>query len=218
MKRTDKVISRWSTLIDDFSTSGQEFYRAVEAAVHERKIPGFTYSRIDFKEGGFASSKRTYLRIESNSVAFDICAAPYGDSYFFSWWLSRLGPRHPFLYFLGVLIVVLGGGYYTASDLLGEEFIIALVLAPIVLLALLGFMARARLFGPEENILMIPILGWLYEKVFSPITYYSLDTALMFQETVRRAINETINNLLTEQGLKALTESDFEPTIRSLVQ
>ena len=219
MPRSGKVLSHWHALINDFSTSGLDFYEAVEVAVKAREVPDATFSRLDFKEGGFASAKREYLRIERGNTAFDICAAPYGNGFFFSWWLSRLGPAHPFLYLVGFILAVLFGPpilAYPFRSSCGYFFILPVMLiATVVGLALL---ARKEVFGPEEQILQIPVIGWLYDKIFSPITYYSLDTALMFQESVRRAVNDVIDETLTDQGLRALTEEQKKPTLRDLAK
>lgn len=84
------VISHWYMLMEDFETSGLDFYRAVEDALRERGVPDARVSRVEWKEGGLATAKREYLRIERSRVAFDICAAPFGTGYFFSWWLARI--------------------------------------------------------------------------------------------------------------------------------
>lgn len=211
------VLSHWHALIDGFNTSSMDFYAAVEEAVQAREVPATTFSRIEFKEGGFASAKREYLRIERGNVAFDICAAPYGQGYFFSWWSSRLGPKHPFLYVLAFILAV-----FFIPPILAYPFRDScgyFLVFPVMVVGTIGglaALARNEVFGPEENILAIPILGWIYDKIFSPITFYSLDTALMFQESIRRAVNEVIDGLMTEQGLKALTDEQKKPTIRDL--
>lgn len=218
MARGGSVVSNWHTLIDGFNTSGLDFYKAVEEAVKAREVPDAKFSKVDFKEGGFASAKREYLRIERSNVAFDICAAPYGNGFFFSWWLSRLGPEHPLLYLLGFIAACFFGPLILASPFGGLAYFLALPMMLVAVIVGLALLARQEVFGPEEHILAIPILGWIYEKIFNPITYYSLDTALMFQESVRRAVHEVIDGLLTEQGLRALSETQKKPTIRELAR
>lgn len=216
MKRIDRVISNWYVLVDNFSTSGTEFYDHVEIAIKERKVPDVVCYRNEFKEGGFASSKRLYLRIERDFVAFDLCAAQYGTGFFFSWWLTRLGPKHPILYLLlflpivGILSLFLVGLFASFSS------IIAWIVIPTLILLACGFIVQSGAVVPVEYVLMMPVLGWLYEKLFNPVTYYSLDTALMFQESIRRAVNETIDSLLTQQGLQALREDQKTPVIKSI--
>ena len=68
----------------------------------------------------------------------------------------------------------------------------------------------------EEDVLQVPVVGWLYDKIFGPNTYYALDTAMMFQESVSRAVNEVLEGLMTGQGLRALSQDQLKPTIRDL--
>ncbi len=50
-----------------------------------------------WKEGGVLSAKREYLRIQRGNLAFDVCTAPHGSGYFFSWWMARVPAMHPLL-------------------------------------------------------------------------------------------------------------------------
>lgn len=219
MAGSARVISHWHTLIDGFNTSSLDFYNAVEEAVKAREVPDAKFSRVEFKEGGFASASRVYLRVERGRVAFDIGAAPYGRGFFFTWWMSRLGPEHPFLYLLGFALAVLIGAPLLALPFRNScSYLFVLPGTFIAVIVGLAILARQGVFGAEEDIMAIPIVGWLYERIFSPITYHSMDTAVMFQESVRRAVNEVIDGLVSSQGLRALSESDKAPTIRDLTR
>jgi hypothetical protein len=219
MARRGQVVSHWYTLVDNFNTSALDFYGAVEAVVRARAVPKAEFSRVPFKEGGFASAWREYLRVERGNVAFDIGAAPYGKGYFFSWWMSQLGPKHPLLYLLAFMLCLGAAGASAWQMRISpySQWQLAL-LAILIVSSALALLARYRVFGPEENILAVPVIGWIYDKLFSPITYYSLDTALMFQESIRRSVNEVIDELLEGQGLRALSEDEKRPTIRDLVR
>src|SRR5438874_1365988 len=92
------VISHWHKLFDNFQASPLEFYSSVEAALQPRRVADISTSRLDWKEGGMVSARREYLRVMRGTLAFDICAAPFGTSFFFSWWLTREPPAHIFLY------------------------------------------------------------------------------------------------------------------------
>ena len=229
MARRRAVISHWHYLVEGFQTSALDFYAAVEEGVKVREVPDTFKSRVEFKEGGLASARRQYLRIERRNVAFDICAAPFGTGFFFSWWLTRLGPAYPLLYILGFLLLLFLGAFFLMLPLIllvslnqeGYAILILFFSFPVTLVFAavgLAFLARKEVFGPEEQILEIPILGWIYDKVFNPITYYSLDTALMFQESIRHAVNDAINGTLSEQGVRALSEEQMKPTIRDLAR
>src|SRR5262245_44849786 len=102
------VLSHWHTLFEDFSTSSQEFYAAVETAIRERKLPDIEISRECFSEGGIGTAEREYLRIKRNRIAFDICSAPYGGGHFFSWWLARVPPRFGVFTAIGIFLAAMG--------------------------------------------------------------------------------------------------------------
>ena len=69
--------------LEDFRIASNDFYAAVEAELTARNIPDLTITRELFREGGLLSSKREYLRMRRERLVFDICAAPFGTSFFF---------------------------------------------------------------------------------------------------------------------------------------
>ncbi len=88
MSSTTEVISSWSTLIENFQASPQQFYAEVTKALDKRKMPNARIDRISFKESHLLSAKREYLRIScKNDFYFAICGAPFGTGFFVSWWL-----------------------------------------------------------------------------------------------------------------------------------
>jgi len=216
------VLSNWHTLFEDFSTSSQAFYSAVEEAVLERKLPDIEISRVLFNEGGFGSAKREYLRIKRNRIAFDICSAPYGNGHFFSWWLARIPA--PFGVFAALGIFFMAMGLTLILELMmsptlppGDSFsgiaaraIVPFFLYPVVLL-IMGYFVREGILGDEEYVMSLPIIGRLYVFIFNPLTYYRLDTAMMFRDSVRSAVNEVINDVRSEKGLRLLGDEEFRP-------
>lgn len=64
----------------------------------------------------------------------------------------------------------------------------------------------------------IPILGPAVERFFRPSTYYQSDTALMFQESVGRAVYEVIDRFTAVKGIRALTEEEKKPILRRLMK
>lgn len=88
MSSTTEVISSWSTLIENFQASPQDFYAEVTKAILKRRMPNASIDRISFKESHLLSAKREYLRIRcKNDFYFAICGAPFGTGFFVSWWL-----------------------------------------------------------------------------------------------------------------------------------
>lgn len=224
-----EVISRWHHLVDNFNTSTLDFYAAVEEAVKARDLPDAKAERVEFKEGTVVSAKREYLRIQRDKVAFDICAAPFGNGFFFSWWLVRPGPAHPWLLLMALLaatalwLLLLGNALtrmaqesvFGGGGDAGALFVVLFLGFP-ALVAFLGWNVREGNLGDEDVVMATPLIGWLYERVFNPQTYYRHDTALMFQDSVARAVGEVLNGLLQEQGLRALSPEELKPTIRDL--
>ncbi len=104
-KKAPIILSHWHHSIENLQESPQKFYNALVEAISQRNIPGINISRIDYREGGVFSAKRTYLRVQRKEHIFDICAAPFGSGFFFSWWL---GERISWFWVLVMLIPFLG--------------------------------------------------------------------------------------------------------------
>jgi hypothetical protein len=216
MGRAGQVLSHWYTLFPDFQTSALDYYQAVEAELARREVPGIHLERIEWQESGVLTAKREYLRVARGRHSFDICAAPFGNGYFFSWWLAEQLPKQATLYaavgigatFLLVYVMV------SALDLLG-----GLLLTPVALAAGLWFVAStatAENLLLEDIVICTPGIRDLYRRFFKPFTYYSLDTALMFQEVVRKAVLTVIGDLRSGQGLRALSPEESQPKLRLL--
>ena len=206
------VLSHWYLLMEDFKTSALNFYDSIEESIGRRSVPDLKVSRVTYKEGGLATAKREYLRIQRGSLTFDICAAPYGNGFFFSWWLARAPGKHALLALAGLLFGSLLV-YSVLWQIMG--FLWSTLVMP-ALFVLLGLLIREGAIPGEELVLEIPVVGWLYERIFSPTTYYKLDTALMFQESVRNAVMEVVGEVRSEKGLRALSEDEARPKLRTL--
>jgi hypothetical protein len=88
-KRAPLPLSHWHHSFENLQESPQKFYNSLVEAISQRNIPGINISRIDYREGGVFSAKRLYLRVQRKEHIFDICAAPFGSGFFFSWWLGE---------------------------------------------------------------------------------------------------------------------------------
>jgi hypothetical protein len=214
------VLSSWHVLYENFSTSTQDFYRAVEEAVNRRNLPDVQISRVLASEGGVGSAKREYLRIQRKRIAFDICSAPYGNGHFFSWWLAKIPAKYGLLLVAGLALVGLPFWMIFETILLKPfqgsflgMFLFALTLVlgiPVILLGL-GFAVEQGIIGNEEWVLSVPWIGYLYMVFFNPTTYYRFDTAMMFRDSVRAAVNEVLNGLREEKGLRMLGSGELLP-------
>lgn len=227
------VVSHWHKLVENFETSPREFYSSVEEALQRRGIPGLKTRRVVWNEGGVLSPKREYLRVIGGRHFFDMCAAPFGTGFFFSSWVSKRPPRAVFLAFLFLMIgaatiwQLLNGSLARVWSAAGPlVFIVAnpfvtWFLTPLVAFAvtlwLVAMLARVGLTGLELAVLAIPLIGLVYERIFVPVTYYRLDTMLMFQSAVQAAMLEAINGAVTQKGLRALSEKEAKPLFSELV-
>jgi hypothetical protein len=213
------VISHWHHPIENFQTSTMGFYAAVEQALKPREIPGYSVSRIDWREGGVLTARREYLRITRGKLAFDLCAAPFGTGFFFSWWLAELPPKYGLLWAL--LICFLGlsfiGGMVLAYGFAGLFWGIVLGLG---LGWLAGYLLKEGHLGTqvEDVVLAIPFFGALYERIFQPSTYYKTDMTLMFQSVVHTAVLEVVEQVLSSKGARPLTELERKPIMREFYQ
>ena len=231
----ENVVSHSHKLIENFETSPKDFYAAVEAGLERRQVPAYRTSRVDFTEGGALTAKREYLRIARGKAVFDICAAPYGTGFFFSSWVTQRRPRMLLLWAIGLVALcmlirpALGLAIgpiwamnWMQSRLLSDSFsaivdVILWILDGFVALGAIAIAARAGFDDAERAMLELPIVGWVYRRIFAPETYYRIDTTLMFQSAVQSAMLEAINALLTKKGLRALGENDMRPVFRELV-
>ncbi len=219
-------ISHWHHLIESFETSSLGFYRSVEAAVLARAVPETHWSQIEHREGGLGSAHRAYVRIHRGKYAFDICAAPFGTGFFVSWWLTEPPLKFALLYafglFLGLVIAVdlaFGVGFAVGGVIGGRASgtflggVCGIVGLPAILWLLGNAMRQGRIHG-ERTMLAIPFFGRIYERIFSPATFYAIDTALMFQDAVHNAVLEVIDCVTADKGLRALTESERKPILK----
>jgi hypothetical protein len=210
------ALSHWHKLMEDFQASPMEFYASVEASIQKRQVPDCTISRIDFREGGVLSAQREYLRVSRGRHNFDICAAPFGNGFFVSWWLSptqsSLGPLALLLMSIGFVIFM-----SMSMGLLGffQGLLITVVGVPLAFWMFVRFMSTAK-EGWDDPLVAMPFLGPIYERIFRPETYYKMDTALMFQEAIGNSVLEVVDGLRSAKGVRALTELERKPVLRDL--
>jgi hypothetical protein len=61
---------------------------------------------------------------------------------------------------------------------------------------------------------VIPVLNLLAGLLVRPVTYYKIDTALMFQQAIHSAITEVLDQITSAKGVRGLTESERKPIMR----
>lgn len=210
------VLSHWYQLIEGLEASPMEFYASVEQAIERRHLPDTIRSRVDWREGGVLTARREYLRVTRGSHVFDICGAPFGNGFFVSSWLGefRAGPLVLLGLIVGLFLLLL-----LAIEVLGFFLGLFLVLlgAPF-LFSLMAPTMTAQFPGWDDAIRAIPVIGPLYDRWFQPVTYYRIDTALMFQSAIHSAVLEVVDELTKAKGLRALTADERKPILRDLFQ
>ena len=233
--RLDSILSHWSKLFEDFSTDAYAFYDAVEAGLARRKLPEGKTRMVQWSEGGVFAPDREYLRIEGGGFRFDLCAAPYGTGYFFSWWLTPKPAQYVLLWLALFLLgswqisrfVAKGAWSFFQAAPATDWMIVVLrflfqnpfTVGGVSLVACMGvvsLLARAGLREPEDALVTIPILGWVHERIFAPVTLYRLDTAILFRTSVHQAVLEAIDALTAEKGVRALAPEERKPTLDRL--
>lgn len=217
-----QVEGHWHGYIDDFSTSSLDFYELVKGGIARREIPDLNISEVEWSQGGLGAGRRVYLRVSRESLNFDICAAPFGTGYFFSWWLARISRVFLDIVFIFLCLFVASLFYRSTSGnpegLEPSSGCAGLFLKPLLfvgLLLVLGFVVRYSDLGLEPTVLSMPITGFVYGFIFRPFSYFNEDTAIMFRESVHHAVMEAIDQVTTAQGVRGLSEEarkiTFEP-------
>ncbi len=225
-----QVEGHWHSLIDGFATSSLDFYELVKAGIARREIPDLKISQVEWNQGGLGAGKRVYLRVSREGLNFDICAAPFGTGYFFSWWLAKISRVLLDLLFIFLCLFVAFLLYRGMSGTAGNGDMgepspgcAGLLLKPLLffgLLLALGFFVRYGDRGLEPTVLSMPITGFVYGLIFRPSSYFNEDTAIMFKESVHHAVLEAIDQVTTAQGVRGLSEEarkiTFEPRGRRI--
>jgi hypothetical protein len=219
------IISHWYNLIGSFTYSTQDYYQQIEAAVSQLQIPDLKVSRVEWKEGGMFSAKREYLRIRRDRLVFDVCGAPFGTGYFVSWWLGELKGANIFMvlgvifgFFIVAMLAISLLGTIFSSILGGFIGMIFMFLSIPFVFFLLALFIRQNPMGIEDTIMDIPFIGPLYERLFRPVTYYKVDTALMFQSAIHSSVLQVVDMITQAQGVRALTAEERKPIMREFYQ
>jgi len=218
----EDVVSHWHKLFGNFQTSTQDFYASVERGLESRKIPGLKTSRVKFSEGGVLSPDREYLRVTGDRHTFDMCAAPFGTGYFFSSWVTKKKPELVALYVFLMIVATIVVSWLVQAVIHAPLFfglggvVILYAVAAFIVLWVVALMSHGGARDPEAAILTVPLIGWVYARLFVRETYYRIDTMLMFQSAVHSAMMEAIDAETNQQGARSLTEDERKPIFREL--
>jgi hypothetical protein len=209
------VYSHWCHLFPNITSPPSEFYALLEKALEQRRIPKIDISRVYHKEGGLLSAKREYLRMRFDRLVFDVCGAPFGEGFFVSSWFTELPLINP----LAILASIVGAVALFIIFVQVFGFWLGSLLLALGIIFLCWHMRAAIgnfLADLDSSILKLPWIGSLYRTFFRRITYYRIDTTLMYQEAIHAAVMQAVDDFTRAQGLKPLTEMERKPILKHL--
>lgn len=214
----EEVIEHWYAPVDNFQFVTADFYQMIEKELAARKVPGLEISRVEWSEGGLLSDKREYLRLRRERLVFDICAAPFGTSYFFSFRFVELPLGIKLIELLIVLV-----GIAIVFGLLTKLF--GTIWGFLVLLAIVGggiyVLKNSLALGFKDldaTLIKAPVFGPLYEVFLRKDTYYRQDTRLMYYTTVNAITEMLVQEVLAAKGIKLLKQLERRPLGGDLYQ
>jgi hypothetical protein len=214
--KNDEVLEHWISFADGFTMPSKDFYEAVEKELTVRKIPSMEISRMDYAEGGLLSDKRVYLRMIRERLAFDMCAAQFGTSFFFSCRTVHSPPTVRLWHIVAVTLFFTGV-YFLLLKYLGFLYAIIALLA--LMLAIIETFRNAVAMGLADldNLLMtIPAIGPIYETWFRKETYYRLDTRLVYLKIVPEIIKTVAEEATGAKGIKLTQQYERAPIFGEL--
>ncbi len=209
-------------LIDGFETSTDAFYQSIESELQTRKVPGLELVRLDYREGGLLSARRDYLCMRRERLTFDLCSAPFGTSWFFSYRFCEIPAPFPFFQLLIVLALTaaLTMGYLALFGTLWGGIIIGMTILGFALL-----LRNTLTLGFEDFdawLLTVPVFGRVYEILFRKETFFRKDTRFMYVEMLERIIQDKIKEVTAAEGIDKVefieARPDVHPLLARLVQ
>lgn len=211
-----EVLDHWIAFVEGFALSSSDFYGSVEKELKAREVPGMEMSRVEFAEGGILSDKRTYLRMIRERLVFDVCAAPFGSSYFFSCRFAEI-PAVVQLWQLIVLLiaffVITALAWHTFGFITGTFL---LVTAIAVLIYVLRNAVAMGLSDLDATLIKSPFIGPLYERWFRKETYYRHDTRLMYLQIVSSVVKKLAEDAVAAKGIKLERQYEQAPILGEL--
>lgn len=206
-----EVIEHWYSLISSESFSSKETYDHIEKEIAAQKVPGLAISHVDLAEGGLLSDKREYLRMKRERLIFDVCAAPVGVNYFFSYrfYVEPVIVRlWEMLAVLTALALLFAGGVRYIGPFLGPFllFVLSCVFAWLMRNAI-GMGLRDL----DATLLKTPALGPIYERYLRKDTYYRQDLRIAYGSIVSGIVKGEVEAVTAAKGVKLIREYSYSP-------
>lgn len=211
-----EVIEHWYSLISAENFSSREVYDLIEAEIAAQKVPGLEISQIDLAEGGLLSDKRKYLRMKRERLVFDVCAAPVGVNYFFSY-RFYVEPVVVKIWEIAAVIVAMGLLFEGSTRYIGPFMgPFSLFLAAVVFAWLMRNAIGMGLRDLDATLLKTPALGPIYERFFRKDTYYRQDLRIAYGSIVSGIVKGEVEAVTAAKGVKLIREYSYSPIFGDL--
>ena len=176
------VHAQWYVPLLNFKSHTEQFYSALEMGLKLREVPDLALERIEFRDGGWLSVKRAYLRLRRQREVLEVCSASFGTGWWFSLRAATL-PRN--LYWWEVWVTLLGlAGFFACYWHLFGIITAGIVMAGSLILVILIFLRARTWTSLDEFLIYLPVVGALYERFFRSESYYRQDQELIYTHTV----------------------------------
>ena len=208
-----EVLEHWIAFAEGFQLSTSEFYDSVERELKTMEVPGLEMSRVEFAEGGILSNQRTYLRMARERLVFDVCAAPFGKTYFFSCRFAEIPAvikLWQLLFSLASFSIIVVMTWRFAGFILGS--LILLVILVLLIYTLRNAVAMG-LRDLDSALVKSPVFGPIYERFFRKETYYRHDTRLMYLEIVSSIVKQLAEEATAQKGFKLVKQYEQSPIL-----
>jgi hypothetical protein len=213
-KRGD-VLSHWYSLIPGFSMPVKDFYTLLETELKAREVPNLDMRRIDFAEGGLLSTNRTYLRMQRETLVFDICGAQFGTSFFFSCRFAEIPVEVTIWHFIALLMM----GVLTFYLFFKLFAFWGIFLFPLFVVGAIYVLRNAISLGLSDldvTLSKSPLVGPIYIRFFRKETYYRQDTRLMYCDTVNQLAKEAVEAVTGAKGIEMIRYNERSPFLEEL--
>ncbi|MFN0126914.1 MAG: hypothetical protein ACKV19_09565 [Verrucomicrobiales bacterium] len=198
-KRKPIVLAHWLVPLKDFQSDTEQFYRAIEAELAARELPGLMPERILFRKGALWTANRTYLRLRRERIVYDLCAASFGKCWWFSARAAELPRSHGCLSLI-VLLLITAHLSLVFLYLFGF-FVGTLVLVSTASTLVLFFSLLGQWSDLDDFLMQVPILGSLYESFGRRNTYHRQDEWIMFADIANGIVKEKVIEFCAAGGV-----------------
>ena len=210
------IIEHWYTLVSGMHFPVSDFYIAVSEELKAHQLPGLVIKTVSIAEGGPLSDNRLYLRMKRERLYFDVCAAPFGLNFFFSY---RFYYNPPVITLWDIaaildLVVVPGGALVYFLGWIGAMLVVpALCVLAVFAMKAVGESTPGDV---DKVLMMIPGIGPIYEMRFRKDTYYRQDTRIAYCSVVSAIVKERVQAMTSAKGVWLRREYLYSPLFEGM--